>query len=508
MINSNITKFLMAGVALSILTGCGLASLPGGYSPIEQQTVQDLNTSNYTPRSADERAAILTQDLFAQAAFWSREYDLNPADLEAAINLASTLRRLGNPKKSIEVAQTTRALYPRDVELMAELAAAQLADNNPKKALSIIDSALAQRPNMARLWSLKGAALDQFEQYAEARQQYARGLAIAPNDPGIIANVGLSYALEGDPKTAEIWLRRAANMPGASEAVRQNLSLVLGLQNKFEEAEKWASRDLDAQAASQNMSYIRTLRGAATPMTNVQKPIGSPKHSAPQSAPKTYAPNPSKPRIYGAPKPNTPNTYQPPAHMAPARPAQQGNYARQPLPKARLNMVSDLSQYSGGPKTSREAALAMARQSSAKNVRPAQAGRPQMQMQRSTTPQSQPPQSQIKQSMTPQDVLGRISQNNTPKTTIAQNQRQQMAYRAQMQARQRAAQQMPPQAYPQNQTIQPQMPYGAPNPYPQAGYPQVGVQQQPVQSQAIYDPRYGQIPPAQQERRPARPRRR
>ncbi|MCF6275646.1 MAG: tetratricopeptide repeat protein, partial [Robiginitomaculum sp.] len=315
MINSTVTKFLLSSAALSVLTGCSLASLPGGYSPIEQQTVQELSTSNYTPRSADERAAILTQELFAQAAFWSREYDLNPADLEAAINLASTLRRLGNPRKSIEVAQTTRALYPRDADLMAELAAAHLADNNPKEALPIIDAALAQRPNTARLWSLKGAALDQFEQFTEARQQYSRGLSIAPNDPGIIANVGLSYALEGDPKTAEIWLRRAANMPGASEAVRQNLSLVLGLQNKFGEAEKWANRDLDAQATSNNMSYIRTLRGTSTPMANVQNPKGTPRFNAPQPAPKTYAPNPSAPKTYGAVKTND----QGPPRTAPVR---------------------------------------------------------------------------------------------------------------------------------------------------------------------------------------------
>ena len=184
MTTSHVVKYLfscLGTVSLSsALSGCGLASLPGGYSPIEQQTVQDLSTSNYTPRSADERAAILTQSLFAQAAFWSHEYDLNPADLEASINLSNTLRRLGNPGKAIEVAQTTRALYPRDVDLMTELAASLIANNNPKDALPIIDAALGQRANMARLWSLKGAALDQFGQFSEARQQYSRALALAP----------------------------------------------------------------------------------------------------------------------------------------------------------------------------------------------------------------------------------------------------------------------------------------------------------------------------------------
>lgn len=502
MIKSNMTKFLMGGAGLIALSGCSLASLPGGYSPIEQQTVQELNTSNYTPRSADERAAILTQDLFAQAAFWSREYDLNPADLEAAINLASTLRRLGNPRKSIEVAQTTRALYPRDVDLMAELAAAHLADNNPKEALPIIDTALAQRPNTARLWSLKGAALDQFEQFAEARQQYSRGLSIAPNDPGIIANVGLSYALEGDPKTAEIWLRRAANMPGASEAVRQNLSLVLGLQNKFGEAEKWANRDMDAQSAANNMSYIRTLRGSTTPVVNVKTPIGSPRSAAPGVAsPQNYTP-----KTYGQ--------MTPPSTRQPARPVTQANYqrpapttqrpvAQRPVPRTNVNPYQNQTRISKpatklinygqvspgqagkpGMTSSRAAALAAAKASSVNSYTARGYEGPQT--------QQQAPQNPL-----PQDVLGRISQNNLPKVAIARRQQQELANRAQMQrqaqnqrqiqqrAQFQAQQQMRPQAY---------TPNGQPMPIYGAVYGQAQAPQPPMAQ-------------AQQVRQPARQRR-
>jgi len=85
---------------------------------------------------------------------------------------------------------------------------------------------------------LKGAALDQTEQYDLARKHYDRALRITPNDPSILANLGLSYALAGDAPTAETWLRRAASIPGASSGVRQNLALVLQLQGKTAEADK------------------------------------------------------------------------------------------------------------------------------------------------------------------------------------------------------------------------------------------------------------------------------
>lgn len=43
--------------------------------------------------------------------------------------------------------------------------------------------------------------------------------------------------MSGDPATAEGWLRRAANLPNASDSVRQNLILVLQLQGKTAEAQ-------------------------------------------------------------------------------------------------------------------------------------------------------------------------------------------------------------------------------------------------------------------------------
>lgn len=538
MIKSNVTKFLISTVGLTALSGalsgCGLASLPGGYSPIEQQTLQELHTSNYTPRSADERAAILTQDLFAQTAFWSREFDLNPADLEAAINLASTLRRLGNPHKSIEVAQTTRALYPRDVDLMTELAAALIADNNPKDALPVIDSALAQRPNMARLWSLKGAALDQFEQFTEARQQYSRGLAIAPNNPGIIANVGLSYALEGDPKTAEIWLRRAANMPGASPSVRQNLSLVLGLQNKFDEAEKWAGRDLNEQSIANNMSYIRTLRGSSSPVVDTQKPVGTPAYNTPQPAPQKYVPKtygqttypvPVQPsvrptptasyqRLPALPKTQIPQaygeTYNRSAYNTPAKISTPvpslAQYGQPQSPRTKLTMISDLSKNDSGPKTAREAALAMARQSSTFKTT-----NPTIRMQTPTRAQPQTSPTLANGNVPPQDLLGRISRNNIPKTAIAQRQQQQLAYRAQMQRQV----QMGAQTYMPNGQPTPaystayDAPAPDPNAAPNAAQPQAS-QVQPVYGPApVYGSAYGQppLPQVPQVRQPARQRR-
>ncbi len=230
--------FSMSALLLGTALFSSACSIAPAMNAQETQIKTDLATDHFLPATRKMRDAIETQELFAQAAFWSNEYNLNPADLESAIKLASAVRKLGNPARAVEITQTTRALYPRDPYLLAEFAAALIASERSIDAISILDEGLATTPAYARLWSLKGAALDQQERYAEARQHYQRALRITPTDPNVMANVGLSYALSGDAVTAEQWLRRAMTMRGASASVRQNLVLVLQLQGKAEEAQR------------------------------------------------------------------------------------------------------------------------------------------------------------------------------------------------------------------------------------------------------------------------------
>ena len=230
----SVLAVLFVGTAV-LATGC-IGAPPMNAQETQIQT--DLAVDKYMPATRQMRDAIETQELFAQAAFWSNEYNLNPADLESALKLSAAVRKLGNPGRAVEITQTTRALYPRDPYLMAEFAAALIASERSLDAIPILNEGLSTTPSYGRLWSLKGAALDQQERYAEARQHYDRALRITPNDPNVMANIGLSHALSGDPATAEGWLRRAVSMPNASDNVRQNLILVLKLQGKMEEAQR------------------------------------------------------------------------------------------------------------------------------------------------------------------------------------------------------------------------------------------------------------------------------
>lgn len=231
---SLLKRTLLLGTPL-LLSACAYA---GGITPQEQAVKNQVAVDQYMPATREMRDNIETQELFAQAAFWSHEYDLNPTDLEATLKLASTVRKLGNPGRAVEITQTSRTIHPRDPYLLAEHAAGLIADQRALDAIPVLDQGLRVTQSYGRLWSLKGAALDQMEEYDAARQNYNRALQITPNDPNVLTNLGLSYALSGDLRSAETWLRRAAAMPGSGGSARENLAMVLQLQGRTEEAQR------------------------------------------------------------------------------------------------------------------------------------------------------------------------------------------------------------------------------------------------------------------------------
>ena len=264
-------KLALTLSAAVVLSGC-IGSNSTKLTDSEQELLKTMSASQFQPRTQLEREAIATQSLFAQAAFWSREYDLNPGDLEAAINLSATLRKMGNPEQGLEISKSARAMFPRDTDLIVEYGANLIALERGKDAIGPLSTAARLAPRNSRLLSMLGAAHDQIGQFAKARDFYAAALKYTPNDSNILANVGLSYALEGDPRTAEIWLRRAAQNPSANAQIRQNLALVLGLQGKFSEAESLAREDLNAAGAENNLAYLRAMRGGARTYEALENP--------------------------------------------------------------------------------------------------------------------------------------------------------------------------------------------------------------------------------------------
>ena len=107
--------------------------------------------------------------------------------------------------------------------------------------------------------SVQGAVLDQLGRHQEAQRYYASALKIKPDDPSVLSNLGLSYALAKDLKNAESTLRRAVVYPGADPRVRQNLALVVGLQGRFAGSRNHRPRRSALRTGAANVANLRQI---------------------------------------------------------------------------------------------------------------------------------------------------------------------------------------------------------------------------------------------------------
>jgi Flp pilus assembly protein TadD len=190
---------------------------------------------------------------------WGGRYRENPGDPDAAISYARALRATDQRAQAVAVLEQASIRNPNNMPLLGAYGRALAEAGNYQQALDALSHAHTPDQPDWRILNAQGAVLDQMGRHAEAQRIYSAALKIVPNEPSVLSNLGLSYALMKDLKRAETTLRRAVGQPNANPKARQNLALVVGLQGRFAEAEKIARADLPEDEAAGNVSYLRQM---------------------------------------------------------------------------------------------------------------------------------------------------------------------------------------------------------------------------------------------------------
>jgi Flp pilus assembly protein TadD len=210
------------------------------------------------------------------AAYWGERYRANTKDAEAAIRYAQALRATEQRAQATAVLEQSSMENPHNKQVLGAFGRALADVGRYEQALDVLERAHTPDQPDWHILNVQGAVLDQLGRHAEARRHYASALKMHPDDPSILSNLGLSYALTNELKRAEETLRKAAAQPGAAPKVRQNLALVVGLQGRFAEAEKIVSADLPESEAEANIAYLRDMLA----QHNEWKKAGSPPQPA------------------------------------------------------------------------------------------------------------------------------------------------------------------------------------------------------------------------------------
>jgi Flp pilus assembly protein TadD len=233
-----------------------------------------------TTQSTDTTGSIQPAPAPTSESDWRREAEVtgerfrgNPRDAEAAIRYARALRATGQRQQAAAVLEKASIQNPDNKAILGAYGRALADVGNLTQALDVLSRAHTPDQPDWRILSVQGAVLDQMGRHEDAQRHYASALKIIPDEPSVLSNLGLSYALSKKLTDAEQTLRRASVKGSTDKRVRQNLALVVGLQGRFAEAEKIARADLPPAEAAANVAYLKRMLAQPGKLKKQNRPL-------------------------------------------------------------------------------------------------------------------------------------------------------------------------------------------------------------------------------------------
>lgn len=205
------------------------------------------------------RSTHVRGDPTGAAGLYRRAHELDPGAIEPLLGLGRVLRETGAPAEAALAYQSAAAIDPNDSEARRGLGLTLLEAGDTAGAVAEL-AAIAETVDDPRVFNALGVAHDMKSSHGAAQGWYRRGLAVAPGNLSLIANLGLSLALSGQAEKGVTLLERAVRDPGADPGHRQNLALVYGLLGRTDEAEALGLQDLDPGTVRENVAAYEALR--------------------------------------------------------------------------------------------------------------------------------------------------------------------------------------------------------------------------------------------------------
>ncbi|MFZ3358553.1 MAG: tetratricopeptide repeat protein [Xanthobacteraceae bacterium] len=196
---------------------------------------------------------------------YGQKYRADSSNVEVALRYAQALRATGQSAQAEAILEQLSIKNPTNKVVLGEYGRSLADIGEYDQALTVLGRAHTPEQPDWHILSAQGAVLDQMGRHLEAQRHYLTALKIVPNEPSVLSNLGLSYALSKDLKDAEATLRLAVAQKPADPRVRQNLALVVGLEGRFAEAEQIARADLPPDQAAANVAYLRQVLAHKAP---------------------------------------------------------------------------------------------------------------------------------------------------------------------------------------------------------------------------------------------------
>ena len=190
---------------------------------------------------------------------YGQKYRDNPSDPATAVRYAQALRATGQRAQAVAILEQISMQNPHNKLVLGEYGRALAEAGQYEQALEVFDRAHTPEQPDWHILSAQGAVLDQMGRHEEAQRHYLTALKIVPDEPSVLSNLGLSYALSKDLKNAEATLRRAAAHRSGRSARAAKSRAGRRTARPLPEAEDIARADLPPDQAAANVAYLRQM---------------------------------------------------------------------------------------------------------------------------------------------------------------------------------------------------------------------------------------------------------
>lgn len=158
---------------------------------------------------------------------WLAEQD--PQDVAIRRTLAQHLEWTDQPRQAADVLEQILVLTPEDLGLRLKIVEMITWTGGADRAVGLMESAAVAHPDSARVQAAYAYALHAADDLKEARAQYRRALAVAPDDAALHLEAGALERWSGDWSVARQWVRRAQTLGLDADRARRASDLLDGL---------------------------------------------------------------------------------------------------------------------------------------------------------------------------------------------------------------------------------------------------------------------------------------
>ena len=178
--------------------------------------------------------------------------EVNPADLNARLELARHYQRAGYPEIAIEHCRLACERAPESVEAHVALARMLREDHRPAEGAKELEKFAAAHEKSVQVWAWVGLLQDEVGDWKAGEAAHRKAVALEPARDDLRNNLGYCLLRQGRNEEAAAEFREAVRINSQSLIARDNLGLALA-GNPKEAVLNWQSV-ADPATAHNNMA--------------------------------------------------------------------------------------------------------------------------------------------------------------------------------------------------------------------------------------------------------------